>query len=389
MQLWKENKYFKISLCAFAVIAASVVLLLIAQNIGVLMKWISMLLDILSPFIWGFCFAYVLNYPYKWLMEMLGKIPKLRGKLSETAKHVISIVLVYLVAIALTVLFFYAIVPQIVKALADFIEVLPSYIEYVSLSVRKFLFDYLERYDMSQEDILTVMTEIGKRITGEFELSNLLNRTIDIITTTSIKLKNIFLGLIVSIYFLLDKQKFRVSCKKMLYAAVPEEKADHIISVLQFTDKTFGSFFISKVLDSTIIGILNYLFMAVMNMEYAVLISVLVGVTNVIPFFGPFIGGIPSVLLLLLVNPWHALIFGVFSIILQQFDGNFLGPKLMGDSMGIRAVFVVFAVIVGGGLFGVAGMFIGVPLFVVLYTLFAEAVAQRLKQKKIQPDKIK
>ncbi|MBR3941947.1 MAG: AI-2E family transporter, partial [Clostridia bacterium] len=127
-----------------------------------------------------------------------------------------------------------------------------------------------------------------------------------------------------------------------------------------------------------------YIFMLIMDMEYAVLISVIIGVTNIIPFFGPFIGGIPSVFIMMLADPWDALILAVFLVVLQQFDGNFLGPKLMGDTMGIRAVFVVFSVIVFGGLFGIVGMFIGVPLFVVLYTLFAQAITAQLNKKKIQ-----
>lgn len=384
MNFWKENKYFRVSLCAFLVIAASVVLIFVAQNLGYLMSRLSGLMNILSPFIWGFSFAYILNYPYKWLLGVLDRIPKLKDKMPAGAKKVTAVALVYVCFIALMGLFFYAVVPQIVKALADFVEVLPHYIDHVTYSIQTFLFKYLERFGMSPADILAVLTEFGKRVTDEFQLGNLLNGTLDIVLTMSVKLKNTFLGLIVSIYFLLDKDKFRISCKKMLFAALPEKHANKIISVLQFTDQTFGSFFIAKVVDSVIIGILNYLFMAVMDMEYAVLISVLVAITNVIPFFGPFIGAIPSIFLLLLVNPWHALIFGIFIIILQQFDGNFLGPKLMGDSMGIRAVFVVFAVIVGGGLFGVAGMFIGVPVFVVLYTLFSEAVRDRLKQKNIK-----
>ncbi len=380
---WKENKYVKISLCAFAVIAASVLLVLVAMNLGLIMHWLGLLLDIVAPFLWGFFFAYILNYPYKWLLRVINKIPKLSQKMSDGAKRGTAVSVLYAVFIALTGLFFYAVVPQIVKAIADFVEVLPSYIDYVSVSFQTFLFKYLERFDMSMDDTYAVLTEIGKRLTSNFDITNIVSSTLDMALAASVKLKNLFLGLIVSIYFLLDKDKFSISCKKMLYAAVPKETGDKIMLRLAFADKTFGSFFISKVVDSAIIGVMNYIFMAVMKMEYAVLISVLVGVTNVIPFFGPFIGAIPAIFLLVLVNPWHALIFTIFIIILQQFDGNYLGPKLMGDSMGIRAVFVVFAVIVGGGLFGVLGMFIGVPLFVVLYSLFAEAVRDRLKKKEI------
>ncbi|MBQ7039415.1 MAG: AI-2E family transporter [Clostridia bacterium] len=385
MQNWKENRYMKISVYAFLVVAASIVLLMLTQNVSKVMGWVSLFFDIVSPFIWGFAFAYILNYPYKLVLKGLDNIPKIGKKISKGIKVAAALIIVYAVSIAILVLFFYAVVPQIVTAISDFLHVLPTYIDELELWFQGFMYKYLDKFGLSIDDIYEILNQAGERISGEFDYATMFTKIVDIVLETSVKLKNIFLGLVVSIYFLLDKDKFRISCKKLLYAVVPtREKADEIVKILAFTDKTFGGFFIAKVVDSTIIGIMCYIFMAIMKMEYAVVISVLVGVTNIIPFFGPFIGAIPSILLLLLVNPWHSLIFGIFIIILQQFDGNFLGPKLMGDTMGIRAVFVVFAVIVFGGLFGFIGMFIGVPVFVVLYRLFAESVAKRLKAKNIE-----
>ncbi len=384
MQNFKENKYFKISLSAFLVIGASIILFMLFENIPVVMKTVSKFLDILSPFLWGFAFAYMLNYPYKWFLKMFDKFPKITGSLSGSLKRGTALILTYIFFLAIVALFFYIIAPQIVTALSDFIKILPEYLEVISRNVQGILYNYLDRFGFSMDDIYDMLNKMGEYISKNFSITDMFGNLLDFTLNLSVKLKNLALGLIVSVYFLLDKDKFRRSCKKLLYATVPEEKGDHILSILRFTDRTFGGFIVSKIIDSFIIGVLNYLFMAIMGMDYAVLISVLVGVTNVIPFFGPFIGGIPSVLLLLLVNPWDALIFGIFIIILQQFDGNFLGPKLMGNSMGIRAVFVVFAVIVFGGIFGFFGMFIGVPVFVVAYTLLSEAVASKLKQKNIK-----
>jgi len=385
MQNWKDNRYMKISVYAFLVIAAATVLLMLAQNVSKVMGWVSLFFDIISPFIWGFAFAYILNYPYTWLFDILGKIPKIGNKMSKGIKNVIALVVLYAAFIALVVLFFYAVVPQIVTAISDFVRILPTYLEDFSIWFQGFMYKYLERFNLSMDDIYEILNQMGERLSGEFDFATMFNSIVDIVLAASVKLKNIFLGLVVSIYFLLDKEKFRISCTKLLYAVVsPKEKADDIMEILRFTDTTFGGFFVAKVVDSTIIGIMCYIFMAIMKMEYAIVISVLIGVTNIIPFFGPFIGAIPSILILLIVNPWSALVFGIFIIVLQQFDGNFLGPKLMGETMGIRAVFVVFAVIVFGGLFGFVGMFIGVPVFVVLYRLFAEAVSKRLKAKNIE-----
>ncbi len=384
MQNFKENKYFRISLSAFLVIGASIILFMLFENIPTVMQTVSKFLDILSPFLWGFAFAYMLNYPYKWFLKVFDKFPKITGSLSGPAKRGVSLVLTYIFFLTIVTLFFYIIAPQIVTALSDFIKILPEYLEIISRNVQGILYNYLDRFGFSMDDIYDMLNKMGEYISKNFSITDMFSNLLDFTLNLSVKLKNLGLGLIVSVYFLLDKNKFRLSSKKLLYAIVPENKADHILSILRFTDRTFGGFIVSKLIDSFIIGVLNYLFMTIMGMEYAVLISVLVGVTNVIPFFGPFIGGIPSVLLLLLVNPWDALIFGIFIIILQQFDGNFLGPKLMGNSMGIRAVFVVFAVIVFGGLFGFFGMFIGVPVFVVAYSLLSEAVASKLKQKNIK-----
>ena len=174
--------------------------------------------------------------------------------------------------------------------------------------------------------------------------------------------------------------------KKIVYSSFGQKKGDRILEVLRFTDNTFGGYIIAKVIDSLIIGFICYIAMIILRLDYAVLISVIVGITNVIPFFGPFIGAIPSILLLLASNPWQALIFTILILVIQQFDGNVLGPRLLGDSTGIRAVYVVFAVIVGGGLFGIVGMFIGVPLFAVIYTLLAENINEKIKQKNIKID---
>lgn len=383
MQNLKDNRYFKISLYAFGVIAASVILLMIIQNFKQVSSYIASVLDIISPFIWGFAFAYILNYPYKWLLKLTDKLKFKKIELTPTAKKIVSIIVTYVAFIALMALFFYIAVPQIVTALSDFIEILPAYMENLSISVQAFLYKYLTKFGLSIDDIFQILTEFGEKVSAEFNMRALFGNVIDLVLSLSVKLKNIFLGLIVSIYFLLDKDRFRINLKKVLYATVPKDIGDGFISILSFTDKTFGGFFVAKVADSAIIGILNYLFMVVMGMEYAILISVIIGITNIIPFFGPFIGAIPSVFLLLLVRPWHALIFTIFIIVLQQFDGNFLGPKLMGDTMGIRAVFVVFAVIFFGGLFGFLGMFVGVPMFVVIYRLLADAVTKRLKEKNI------
>ena len=381
---WKENKYFKTSLCAFGVIAASLVLVFFMLHLEEVFNFFGIFMRIVSPFIWGFAFAYVLNYPYKLFLNLFSKKTKKGKSLAPTPCKVISLISTYIVFLAVLSLLFYLVIPQVVTAISEFIQLVPGYADIASQNVEEFAFKYLRRYNLSYKDVFDTIKEVGKQLAAQFNLNDMVGKTVAVILNASNGVKNALLGIIVSIYFLWDKERFVDNFKRLSYALLPKKASDRLIEIMRFTDKTFGGFLVAKIVDSAIIGVLNYIFMLIMGMPYAVLISVIVGVTNIIPFFGPFIGAIPSALLLLLVSPWQALLFVIFIIILQQFDGNFLGPKLMGETMGVRAVFVVFAVIVFGGLFGVVGMFIGVPLFVVLYTLFSDFVTARLKEKEIK-----
>lgn len=381
---WKENKYFKTSLCAFGVIAASLVLVFFMLHLEEVFNFFGIFMRIVSPFIWGFALAYVLNYPYKLFLKLFSKKTKKGKSLALAPCKVLSLVSTYIVFFAVLSLLFYLVIPQVVTAISEFIQLVPGYADIASQNVEEFAFKYLRRYNLSYKDVFDTIKEVGKQLAAQFNLNDMVGKTVAVILNASNGIKNALLGIIVSIYFLWDKERFVDNFKRLSYALLPKKASDKLIEIMRFTDKTFGGFLVAKIVDSAIIGLLNYIFMIIMGMPYAVLISVIVGVTNIIPFFGPFIGAVPSALLLLLVSPWQALLFVIFIIVLQQFDGNFLGPRLMGETMGVRAVFVVFAVIVFGGLFGVVGMFIGVPLFVVIYTLFSDFVTARLKEKEIK-----
>jgi len=191
---------------------------------------------------------------------------------------------------------------------------------------------------------------------------------------------NIIIGMIVSIYVLYSRETFAAHCKKILYSVFSLEAAEKILGALHFTNDVFQSYISGKILDSVIIGILCYIGCVILRIEYAVLVSFIVGVTNIIPFFGPLIGAIPSALIILTASPMHALVFVIFIIILQQFDGNVLGPKILGDRVGINGFWVLFAILVGAGLFGFKGMLLGVPVFVVLYTFLKYLVDRKLER---------
>ncbi len=199
-------------------------------------------------------------------------------------------------------------------------------------------------------------------------------------------IKDLFFGIFISIYMLLSKDLFARQTKKILYAVSKKTIADRIIELTRQTNKVFTGFLSGKILDSMIIGAICFLFMALFGLPYAPLISVIITVFNMIPMFGPFIGAIPSILLILLVDPWQALIFTVFIILLQQADGNFIGPKILGESTGLSGFWVIVAILVGGGLWGVVGMIIGVPALAVIYALVRTGVERLLKKKGMPTD---
>ncbi len=385
MKLDTENKYVKISLCAFSVVAASIFLWACVNHINYITGAFGAVIDVIKPFIYAFVIAYIFNYPYKKFMKLFDKI-KTKKPVRRGVKVAVSIILTYVLLLSALSVFMYLVVPTIVNAVMGLLELAPAYLEQTMASVERWIVSYLLKFDIPAQTITEIMNSIVKELSAGFDLQTSVKNIASFVISASVGIKNFALGVIISIYLLADKHRFVVTGKKLLYSAAGQKKGDRILEVLSFTDKTFGGYIIAKVLDSIIIGFICYIGMLILKLDYAVLISVIVGITNVIPFFGPFIGAIPSILLLLTVNPWQALVFTIFILVLQQFDGNILGPRLLGESTGIRAVYVVFAVIVGGGLFGVIGMFVGVPFFAVAYALFSEFVNEKIKQKNIKID---
>ena len=196
---------------------------------------------------------------------------------------------------------------------------------------------------------------------------------------------NVIVGIIISIYFLYDKERFIKGLKKVLYALVNPKKADKVMNVCRLTNHTFSGFIMGKIIDSAIIGLISFPFMLLIYPPYALLISVIIGVTNVIPFFGPFIGAIPSALLILLVSPDKFIWFLIFVFVLQQFDGNVLGPKILGDSTGISPIWVLFGILAGSKILGFLGMIVGVPITAVAYTLFKNFINKKHQEQQYEP----
>ena len=237
------------------------------------------------------------------------------------------------------------------------------------------MIDMINQYSAKAQDYLT--TNILPQM--QDMLKNVSAGIFDIL----IFMKNFLIGAIVALYVLADKEKFVAKSKMLVYAIFPHKWANLMIHSMRFTHKTFGGFIYGKLVDSAIIGVLCYIGMLLLHMPFPILVSVIIGVTNVIPFFGPYIGAIPCIFLILVVDPIKGLYFAIFILLLQQFDGNILGPKILGETTGLSSFMVIVAILIGGGLFGIPGMIAGVPVFAVLYAMIWRLIGHSLNDRKM------
>lgn len=383
-----DNKYLYWGVTAFLVIAASMLFYFGIFRMGMLIGGIGKILRILMPIIYGAAIAYLLN-PILKFYEGSIVYPILKKKNVKITKAKTKIVRYtgVLSAIAVMMLIVYTLIsmvlPEIIKSIVNIINNFPRYVDSVTIWIERVLennadinalvIETIDRYSVRAENFLT--QDILP------QLQNILRQFSSGVWEVITFLKNILIGIIVSVYILADKEGFKGKMKMAIYAILPKSRAAKFIANLRFTDKTFGGFISGKLLDSLIIGILCYIGASVLKFPYAVLVSVIVGVTNVIPFFGPYLGAVPSAFLILLVSPIKCLYFIIFIVVLQQFDGNILGPKILGDSTGLSSFMVILAILIGGGLFGIFGMFVGVPVCAVIYAVCWRWIEKALNRK--------
>lgn len=354
---------------------------------------IGSLFSILSPFIWGLAITYILLPLVKSLQRgvfgALGKaIHKKKPEKAQRFARAMSVLLSEIIFLAIIVAIVYLIIPQLVSSITTIVENSSTYIANTTTWIEQLLSDNpeIEKYVL---DVFNNVSEDLKNWLTNTVLPGIGNIAASVTTGIISVVKavyNLVIGIIVSIYILGNIEGFSASAKKLMYTVFSVEAAEKLREGLNFTDKTFMGFINGKLLDSAIIGLICYIGCALLNIPYALLVSVIVGVTNVIPFFGPFIGAVPSALLILLVDPLKCLIFVIFIIVLQQLDGNVIGPKILGSSIGINGFWVMFSIILGGGLFGFWGMLLGVPVFVVIYTALGKLVTKKLVKRDLPTD---
>ena len=382
-----DKKYLYWGITAFCVIAASILFYMILSALPGIGKAIKSLVAILSPFIWGLVIAYLLTPLMRSLEKQvfrpLGhRLFKKRKKSVRGFARGMSVFVSILVFLLVIAALFYLILPQLYSSIATIVENSPTYISNLTDWVESMLTDYPE----IEETVMPMLGNANQSVV-EWLQSTVLPSLGSFLTnlTTGVYyvlrgLYNLVIGIIVSAYILGNLERFKASTKRLLYSIFTVEAAEKIRDGVAFVDKTFMGFITGKLLDSAIIGLICYIVCAILNMPYALLVSVIVGVTNVVPFFGPFIGAVPSALIILMVDPLKCLIFVIFVIVLQQVDGNIIGPKILGSTVGINGFWVMFSIILGAGLFGFWGMLLGVPVFVVIYTLVNKLIDRKLKR---------
>ncbi len=371
----EKKKWFILdgrSISNLVVVMAGILFYLGLNHFGLVQEKINMVLGVLSPFITGFAIAYLLNTPMNFFERKL--YHKLRYR------RVLSILTVYLLALVVVAVLLNLILPQVVESIMALLQNFNSYVD----NFNRILQDLAEQFNLEGDglkDLVVSYQDLLKQA-SDF-VTKALPGILNLGVAVGSGLVSAVTALISSIYMLSGKGRLVPQIKKVIYALAPAKKADRFIEVCRHANNVFAGFINGKLIDSAIIGVLCFVLCLIFRIPFAILISVIIGVTNIIPFFGPIIGAIPCMMILLIVDPWAALRFGILVIALQQFDGNILGPKILGDSTGLSAIWVLVAIVVGGGLFGFPGMLLGVPTFAVIYALVRDFVNHKLAAKGI------
>lgn len=388
-----EKKYLYWGITAFLVIAASLIFYYFLFHMNNVRAGFRTFTKTCMPIIDGLVLAYLMT-PLVNHMERDFFIPvcKKLNLNTESAKakkrmRLLSALITVIFVFVLIYLLCASIIPQLIVSIQNIAVQLPVYATNLQ--------DWIQKLLENNDDLAGIVTSLINQYSNELEdyLNSKLVPQLNVILTQFsssifssmlgmlVTAWNLLIGLIISVYLLFSKESFAGQSKKIIYAIWEEETANKLISNIRFVNATFGGFINGKLVDSLIIGLLCFIGMTLLQLPYPVLISVIVGITNIIPFFGPYLGAIPSIILILMVNPKQALYFAIFVLVLQQFDGNFLGPKILGNKTGLSSFWVIFSITLFGGYWGILGMAIGVPVFAVIYAGIKSLVNRQLVKR--------
>lgn len=387
MKRIRNNQYFHLGLMLLTVISVSILLLAVVLNFSSFMAVIKTILGAFSPVISGAVFAYLLNplmnfcdrRLYPWLLRR-----KMDKQKAYRLSRVLSMIFALLFAVVLVYEFFSMLLPQLYESIVGIINNMSTYYS----DAEKWVLGFLADNPALSSQVDKLLEQFYQFLEGWINPDLLSNINSIFASLTSSVLSvvrgilNLLIGVVAAVYILWLRDRFLAQTKKIAVALMPQQRADRFFELGRKIHRVFSGFIIGKLVDSLIIGVLCYIGALLLRFPYPALIATVVGVTNVIPFFGPFIGAIPCALLILLVDPLKCLYFVIFIFGLQQLDGNVIGPRILGDTIGISGFWVLVSITVAGSLFGFTGMLLGVPVFAVLYMLLSETVAEQLRRKK-------
>ena len=387
----KNEIYFKWGITAVAVIVIALVISLIFSKLGIIASALKTVVSTVSSVLYGVVMAFLMAPVYdrigEWVAEILSSFFPKWKKSDKWAKFIATLACLIILIFVIFALIM-MIIPELVNSITNVIGYAP---------------DGMSNLENWLKDILNKNPDLEKLVIGNYQ--DISERISDIATTTVLPnvntyiknlssgvinalgvVVNIIIGMMVMMYLLNMKTTLSSQAKKIVYSLAGVKIGNEIVTEARYIKNMFEKFIVGKIIDSIIIGIINYFFMVIIHMPYALLISVVVGVTNVIPFFGPFIGAIPSIVLLLLVSPVTALQFAVWILVLQQVDGNIIGPKILGQTTGLPSFWVLFSILLFGGLFGIVGMIIAVPTWAIIYRSISRLSEHFLRKKGLEPD---
>lgn len=393
MKFHVDKKYFWGGITAFLVLAGVICFYYLIFHGDQFLAKISQLFKVASPVIYGIILAYLLtpavnNIEQRLLKPLLIKAGKKITVTAEKAMRVISIILTMIIAILVVYGLFRILIPNIIISIESIAMQFPAYIQ----NLTTWSADFLDK----NPHIESIVTQLVNTYSMEFTdyLNNsIIPRLESFLRQVSMSLIGVvgvlwdfIIGIIISVYVLFNKETFAGQAKKILYAFLQVKTANNFIRDVRFTSDTFIGFLSGKIIDSAIIGCLCFAATSVLDMPYTLLISVVVGVTNIIPFFGPFLGAVPCAFLVLMVNPVKCIYFVILIFILQQLDGNVIGPKILGESTGLSGFWVIFSITIFGGLWGILGMIVGVPFWAVIYAMVRRVTERHLKRRNLPTD---
>lgn len=366
----------------------TIFLLFVKDNFSVVWNAICLVASIMTPFVIGFLFAYILNFPYKFFYNKAFKFLKGKKPFLENMRKPLAIICTYASVVAVLGFLIAILVPQIADNIASLVERVPAYID----SIYKWLAsmaEWLNHNYNANIDIDASFAQLGQEIIKNLNGATIANMSknflfdtlMPMITSTTAGIYNFVMGIVISVYFLSAKEMLCRQVKRMAVAFIPIKYLPKVYEVVDITDTKCGRFLVGDIIDAAFIGVLVFITMSIFQLPYAALIAVLIGVTNIIPFFGPFIGAIPSAIILFLESPWDMLIFIAIVFVIQQLDGNLFKPKIIGSQVGLSSFWVLFSVIVGGSLFGMVGFILGTPIYAVIYTLVGKRAKNAIDKK--------